>query len=73
MIDLFQLPYPRHVHQGETSQIVTTADEARLALDDGWSLLPDGAEYDVPGAVHLPDDAPKTPKATKAPKTPKAD
>lgn len=58
-IDLEQLPYPRHVHKtGEPSRVVSTVGACVEALADGYALLPEGAEYSVPGAVEIRDADP---------------
>lgn len=39
-MDLKKLEYPRHVHRGGDSRIVTSADAAADAVKDGWALVP---------------------------------
>lgn len=73
MIDLWQLPYPRHLHHADgASMIVHRPDACQAACDQGWQLLPVGAEYPVAGAVEiveplatLPPPEPVAPKKGK--------
>lgn len=37
-MNLDSLEYPRHLHKGEASCIVRSSDEARLALQDGFTV-----------------------------------
>jgi hypothetical protein len=68
-VDLNRLVYPRHVHKGAESCLVSDASAAKEALAEGYSLLPDGAEYPV---TYADGSAYEEPKAAKAAEKTKA-
>lgn len=62
-VDLDTLEYPRHLHQGPDTYLrVESADEARVAIADGWRIdllwpAPDA----VVDAIPTEDSTPATP------------
>lgn len=56
MIDLTTLAYPRHLHHldGHARIVHSAVEAAATFAEEGWGLLPVGAEYPLPGVIELP-------------------